>query len=129
MPDEPIHCSHVKYVAEHWSLPVIDDRSRPESTTSSPIRPGRPARPLTAGRRQSSIGYHGLTSPPSSMCLNVSVLLGALLVFFAWGIRLLFPPLVTFGNTLLLALIHTGCSSAPSSADISAAATATRSGH
>jgi len=133
VPDEPIHYSHVKYVAEHWSLPVIDDPFRDLKEYYFVADPAGAAQHGPLYYWPAAVIYSlttGLTLTAQQYALRLwSVLLGALMVFFAWrAFALLFPgrPLVTFGSTLLLTLIpHRLLVSAVIYADIGAAATAT----
>ena len=133
VPDEPLHYSHVKYVAEHWSLPVIDDPFRDLKEYYFVADPAGAAQHGPLYYWPAAVIYSattGLTLTAQQYVLRLwSVLLGALMVFFAWrAFALLFPgrALVTFGSTLLLTLIpHRLLISAVIYADIGAAATAT----
>ena len=133
VPDEPIHYSHVKYVAEHWSLPVIDDPFRDLKEYYFVADPAGAAQHGPLYYWPAAVIYSlttGLTLTAQQYVLRLwSVLLGALMVLFAWrAFALLFPgrALVTFGSTLLLTLIpHRLLVSAVIYADIGAAATAT----
>jgi len=132
VPDEPIHYSHVKYVAENWRLPVIADPFRDLKEYYFVADPAGAAQHGPAFYWPAAVLYkltEGLTLCDQQYALRLySVLLGLVMVYLAWiGFALLFPdePWVVFGATLLLTLMpHRLLISAVIYADIMAAATA-----
>ncbi|MEN6546429.1 MAG: glycosyltransferase family 39 protein [Armatimonadia bacterium] len=112
VPDEPLHYSHMKYVAENWRLPVISTPFRDLSeyyTTADPATTGQHG-PLFYW--PGAVIYkltEGLTLKSQQYVLRMySVVLGLLMVWLAWAsFRLLFAnrPWHAFAATLLLVLV------------------------
>ncbi|NPV49357.1 MAG: hypothetical protein HPY69_20625 [Armatimonadetes bacterium] len=133
VPDEPIHYSHVKYVAENWHLPVINDPFRDLKEYYFVADPAGAAQHGPTYYWSAAVLYRltmDLTLKQQQWALRLySVLLGGLMVGVAWWcFRLLFPnePWVAFTAALLLTLMpHRLLISAVIYADIMAALTST----
>lgn len=133
VPDEPLHYSHVKYVAEHWKLPIIEDAFRDLKEYYFVADPAGTAQHGPLYYWPAALIYRAtmsLTLTQQQYVLRLwSVFLGLLMIIFAWkAFCLLFPaqPLVSCASTLLLTLIpHRLMISAVIYNDIGAAAAAT----
>lgn len=131
VPDEPIHYSHVKYVAENWRLPVINDPFRDLKEYYFAADPAGAAQHGPTYYWSAALLYRltvDLTLRQQQWVLRLySVLLGGLTVWVAWGcFRLLFPDeqWTAFTATLLLTLMpHRLLISAVIYADVMAALT------
>lgn len=112
VPDEPLHYSHMKYVAENWRLPVISPPFRDLSeyyVTADPATTGQHG-PLFYW--PGAVIYkltEGLTLKTQQYVLRMyPVVLGLLMVWLAWAsFTLLFSnkPWHAFAATLLLVLV------------------------
>lgn len=112
VPDEPLHYSHIRYVAERWSLPVIDDPFRDLKEYYFVADPAGAAQHGPTYYWSAALLYKattGLSLTSQQYVLRLySMLLGLLAVWLAWlSFRLLFPaePRLAFACTLLFALM------------------------
>lgn len=133
VPDEPLHYSHIKYVAENWRLPPI---TAPHRDLLEYYFVADPASMAVHGPMYYWTGallYKAtvsLTLRQQQYVMRLySVALGLLMVYLAWRcFELLFPraPRTVFASTLLLCLMpHRLMISAVIYADVMAAVTAT----
>lgn len=112
VPDEPLHYSHIKYVAENWRLPVIEDPFRDLKEYYFVADPAGAAQHGPTYYWSAAVIYkltEGLTLTSQQTVLRMySVLLGLLTVYLAFlSFKLLFPrdPRLIFACTLLFALM------------------------
>jgi hypothetical protein len=112
VPDEPLHYSHIKYVAEKWRLPVISNPFRDLSEYYTIADPAGTAAHGPIYYWTGAVIYkltENLTLRDQQYVLRMySVVLGALMVLLAWkSFLILFrgSPPTAFAATMLFCLV------------------------